>query len=81
MKSKVCQFYYTIAEKGRKWLGGQEKQKKRKEKNASSSREKTILRYCIVNIKFIHFIIFITALKFKSGVGNIIYRTYLTPVF
>lgn len=31
MKSQVCQFYYSIAEKGRKLLeGGQEKQKKGK---------------------------------------------------
>lgn len=51
----------------------------RKEKNATSYREKTKLRYCIVTIKFIHFIVFIAALKRRGG--NAIYRTYLNLVF
>lgn len=41
------------------------------------NREKTKLRSCIVNIKFIHFIIFIIALKFKSEGG----QHYLQSIF
>lgn len=52
----------------------------RKEKSATSYREKTKLRYCIAAIKFIHFIVFIAALK-RWGGGNPIYRTYLNLVF